>query len=101
MMTFHRTSQFDAWLYSLKDRSAKARIVLRVRKAEAGHLGDSKPVGEGVFELRIDAGPGYRMYYMRRGEVIYLMLLGGDKSSQTQDILNAIAMSKTIKEQTL
>jgi putative addiction module killer protein len=99
MLTFHRTAQFDAWLKSLKDRSAKTRIVLRVRKAEAGHFGVSKPVGEGVSELRIDAGPGYRIYYARRGEVVYLLLLGGDKSSQAQDIQNAIAMNNTLKEQ--
>jgi putative addiction module killer protein len=99
MLTFHRTAQFDAWLHGLKDRGAKARIVLRVRKAEAGHFGDTKPVGEGVSELRIDAGPGYRIYYTRRGEVVYLLLLGGDKSSQAQDIQNAIAMKNALKEQ--
>jgi putative addiction module killer protein len=70
-----------------------------VRKAESGHLGDSNSVGDGVFELRLDAGPGYRIYYARRGEVAYLLLLGGDKSSQAHDIQTAIALSKTIKEQ--
>jgi putative addiction module killer protein len=99
MLTFHRTAQFDAWLRDLKDHAAKTRILLRVRKAEAGHFGDTKPVGDGVSELRIDMGPGYRIYYTRRGEVVYLLLLGGDKSSQSQDIQNAIAMNNALKEQ--
>ena len=86
MATFLRTAQFDAWLKGLRDPIGKARILARIRSAESGNFGDAAPVGDGVFEMRIHVGPGYRVYYCRRGDVIYLLLCGGDKSSQRRDI---------------
>jgi putative addiction module killer protein len=90
--TFHRTVEFDAWLKALRDPVGKARILARIRSAEAGNVGDATAVGGGVFEMRIHVGPGYRLYYCRRGEVTYLLLLGGDKSSQQRDIRAAKAL---------
>jgi putative addiction module killer protein len=86
MATFLRTAEFDEWLKKLSDPIGKARILARIRSAEAGNFGDVAPVGGGVFEMRIHVGPGYRVYYCRRGDVIYLLLCGGDKSSQRKDI---------------
>jgi putative addiction module killer protein len=85
-LSFRRTIEFDAWLKSLRDPIGKARILARIRSAEAGNLGDVTAVGGGVFEMRIHVGPGYRLYYCRRGDVTYLLVLGGDKSSQQRDI---------------
>ena len=93
MNSFHRTEIFDIWLSGLKDRMAKARIVQRIRSAELGNFGDCKPVGDSVFEMRVHVGPGYRVYYTRIGAVIYLLLCGGDKSSQSKDIARAIDMA--------
>jgi putative addiction module killer protein len=97
--TFFRTDEFDAWLSALSDRVGRARIISRIRAAEAGNFGDCEPVGEGVSEMRIHVGPGYRLYYMRRGEVVYLLLLGGDKSSQKRDIKRALEMARTLREE--
>lgn len=99
MNTFLRTTEFDAWLSALKDKIGIARIVLRIRSAEHGNFGDCEPVGEGVSEMRIHVGPGYRVYYTRRGEVIYLLLLGGDKRSQKRDIHRAIAMARELDKE--
>lgn len=99
MNTFFRTDEFDAWLSALSDRVGRARIISRIRAAEAGNFGDCEPVGEGVSEMRIHVGPGYRLYYMRRGEVVYLLLLGGDKSSQKRDIKRALEMARTLREE--
>jgi len=86
MAALLRTSEFDTWLKGLHDPIGKARILARIRSAESGNFGDVAPVGGGVFEMRIHVGPGYRAYYCRRGDVTYLLLCGGDKSSQRQDI---------------
>jgi putative addiction module killer protein len=99
MNTFHRTAEFDAWLSSLKDKIGKARIIKRIRAAEAGNLGDCEPVGEGVSEMRIHVGAGYRVYYTRLGEVMYLLLVGGDKSSQSRDIKRAIGLARALKQE--
>jgi putative addiction module killer protein len=96
MSTFLRSEEFDAWLSGLKDRIGRARIVHRIRSAEHGNFGDCESVGEGVSEMRIHFGPGYRAYYTRRGEMIYLLLLGGDKSSQKRDIKRAIEMARAL-----
>jgi putative addiction module killer protein len=77
MNAFLRSEEFDTWLSALKDHIGCARIIHRVRSAEHGNFGDCEPVGEGVSEMRIHFGPGYRVYYTRRGEVIYLLLLAG------------------------
>lgn len=98
MNTFHRTEAFDTWLSTLRDGVGKARIAQRIRAAELGHFGDTKPVGEGVSEMRIHTGPGYRLYYMRIGSVVYLLLAGGDKNSQRRDIRQALDMARQLKE---
>ena len=99
MNTFLRSEEFDAWLLRLKDRVGRARIVHRIRSAELGNFGDCVPVGEGVSEMRIHTGPGYRAYYTRRGDVVYLLLMGGDKSTQKRDIKRAIAMAQSLDKE--
>lgn len=83
------TLEFDNWLHDLKDLKGKARVAARINSASLGNFGDCKSVGDGVYEMRIDFGPGYRVYYTRRGQVVYLLLIGGDKSTQRQDIAKA------------
>jgi putative addiction module killer protein len=97
MNTLARTAEFDGWLRSLRDRKAQARILARIASAELGNFGDCKPVGEGVSEMRIDFGPGYRVYFGRRGETVYLLLAGGDKSTQAADINRAQRMLRELK----
>ena len=97
VITFLRSAEFDEWLLALKDKIGRARIAHRIRSAEAGNFGDCEPVGEGVSEMRVHVGSGYRMYYTRRGEVIYMLLLGGDKSSQKRDIKRAIEMARALE----
>ena len=99
MNTFERTEEFDVWLADLKDKVGRARIVLRIRSAEHGNFGDCEPVGEGVFEMRVHFGPGYRAYYTRRAKVVYLLLLGGDKSTQKRDIKRAIEMARALDKE--
>jgi putative addiction module killer protein len=96
MNTFLRTEEFDAWLSALKDKVGRARIAHRIRSAEHGNFGDCEPVGSGISEMRVHVGPGYRVYYTRRGEVVYLLLVGGDKSSQKRDIQRAIELARTL-----
>ena len=95
------TPAFHAWLLKLKDDVAAARIAYRLQRiAETGNAGDSKPVGEGVFELRVDYGPGYRLYYAQREQSLLLLLVGGDKGSQKRDIAKAKRiLAKTGKDQ--
>lgn len=81
---------FTDWLRELRDRSARARIETRLARVALGNFGDSKPVGEGVHELRIDHGPGYRVYYARHGLAVVLLLVGGDKRTQAGDIARAV-----------
>ena len=100
MRNFLRTSEFDAWLKALRDPLAKARVIARIRTAEAGNFGDCRHVGEGVSEMRIHVGPGYRLYYCRRGEAVYLLLCGGDKSSQQHDIGQAIEILRRLENET-
>jgi putative addiction module killer protein len=89
-----QTDAFMAWLSGLNDDHAVARIVARVRRLELGNLGDAKSVGAGVSEMRIDYGPGYRIYFARRGKTIVILLCGGDKKSQRKDIAAAQRMAK-------
>ncbi len=86
MATIIQTETFKTWLRGLRDEQARARIVLRLRRLEAGNAGDVKPVGDGLSELRIDYGPGYRVYFMRRGAFLVVVLCGGDKRAQDADI---------------
>jgi putative addiction module killer protein len=99
MNTFLRTIEFDAWLISLKDNIGKAHIVHRIRAAELGNFGDCALVGEGVSEMRVHVGPGYRVYFTQRGAVIYWLLLGGDKSTQKRDIKRAKQLLKTLDKE--
>jgi putative addiction module killer protein len=99
MHTILRSQEFDTWLGGLKDKVGRARIIHRIRSAEHGNFGDCESVGEGVSEMRIHVGPGYRVYFTRRGEVIYLLLLGGDKSSQKRDIKRAIEMARVLSKE--
>lgn len=98
MIRFVRTEAFDAWLVDLGDAKARARIAQRIESAQAGNFGDCRPVGEGVSEMRIHVGAGYRVYYTRIGNAIYLLLIGGDKSTQKRDIRRAIGMTRCLRE---
>lgn len=89
MYSVEKTTTFDRWLTKLKDRTAKAKILLRIKKAETGNLGTSRSLGSGISELKIDYGPGYRLYYTRRKQTIIWLLCGGDKSTQQTDIVKA------------
>ena len=97
--TFLRSEEFDTWLTGLKDNVGRARIIHRIRSAEHGNFGDWEPVGEGVLQMRIHVGPGYRAYFTRRAEMVYLLLLGGDKSSQKRDIKRAMEMARTLDKE--
>lgn len=96
MNTFLKSKEFDDWLTGLKDKVGKAVIARRIERAEAGQFGDCEAVGEGVSEMRIHVGPGYRAYFTRRKEVVYFLLLGGDKSTQKRDIQRAKEMARTL-----
>ena len=99
MYTIVRTAGFDAWLSKLKDARGKARIVERIRSAERGNFGDCEPVGNGVVEMRIHFGPGYRVYFTRASEVVYVLLCGGTKRGQQRDIAKAHEMTQLLKEE--
>ncbi len=89
-----QTLHFGRWLRALRDRRARLRIADRLKRFASGHAGDTKPVGDGVHELRLSFGPGYRVYYMWRGSTLVLLLTGGDKDSQARDIAKAKALAK-------
>jgi putative addiction module killer protein len=95
MALVHRTDEFDKWLKGLPDQRGKAKILVRIERLEAGNPGDVRPVGEGVSELRIPFGPGYRVYYRRRSDQIYL-LCGGDKDSQNTDVKKAMTLARKL-----
>jgi len=98
MITVKTLPEFDAWLNSLKDRITRLRLSRRIDKVQRGNLGDIKPVGSSVFEMREHFGPGWRMYYVQRGNVLIVMLGGGDKTTQTADIVKAITLSTTLED---
>ena len=98
MNTIRRTEEFMAWISKLKDVAGKARIAARLKMASAGNFGDHKSVGQGVMEMRIHTGPGYRVYYAQEGDTVYILLIGGDKSTQDKDIKKAHELWKEIKE---
>jgi putative addiction module killer protein len=98
MYTIYTTEIFDDWFARLKDRNAKARIQARVDRAEDGNFGDCRAVGEGVSEMRIHYGPGYRLYFRLHGMELVVLLVGGDKSSQAADIEAALKLARKLKE---
>jgi putative addiction module killer protein len=93
MLEMRQTEQYDQWFNRLRDRQAKARIDVRIRRLSLGNPGDARSVGHGVSELRIDYGPGYRVYFTRRGELVVILLAGGDKRTQGRDIKTAIELA--------
>lgn len=97
-MEIIQSESFMSWFDRLRDRQAKTRIIARIRRVSLGNLGDMKQLREGVFELRIDYGPGYRLYCTRHGQAVIVLLAGGDKSTQTADIERAIIIAKEWRE---
>jgi len=98
VIQIQQTETYAKWFAGVRDRVTRARIDIRIRRLSLGNAGDTKPVGEGVSELRVDHGPGYRIYFIQRGEVVIVLLAGGDKSTQDKDIRNAKALANDLKE---
>jgi putative addiction module killer protein len=98
MFRIKRIAEFDSWLTSLRDSVTKARLAARLRKAQLGNLGDVKPVDTEVYEMREHFGPGWRMYYVKRGKVLIVMLGGGDKSTQAADIKKAVKLAAQLED---
>lgn len=98
MIEVRKTDEFTKWLDGLKDRRAKARIQVRIDRLELGNFGDIAPVGEGVSELRIFYGPGYRVYFVQHGSAVVILLSGGDKSTQNSDIAKAKELAKQLED---
>jgi putative addiction module killer protein len=92
----HRTNEFAAWLSGLRDRRGRAKILARIDRLEEGNPGKTRSVGAGVVEMKIDFGPGYRVYFVQRGEVVIVLLCGGDKSTQDNDIKRAKALASLL-----
>jgi putative addiction module killer protein len=97
MLEIYKTEEFARWFKKLKDRNAKARIQARIDRMELGHFGDVEPVGEGVSELRIFYGPGYRIYFTKRSSVVVILLTAGDKSTQAKDIKKALELTRQLE----
>ena len=98
MFTIKQLHEFAAWLTGIRDAGTRLRLAKRLDKAGRGLLGDVKPVGKGVYEMREDFGPGWRMYYVQRGATLIVMLGGGDKSTQKADINKAIFLAATLED---
>ena len=96
MLEVRRTEVFARWLDSLRDVRARARVQVRIERLAAGNPGDVRPVGEGVSELRIDYGPGYRVYFKRQGNAVVVLLAGGDKGTQSDDIKIALRLARNL-----
>lgn len=96
MIEVRQTAEFTKWLDGLRDRTAHQRIVIRLRRIELGNFGDTKAVGEGISEVRITYGPGYRLYFVQQGQEIIVLLCGGDKSTQGRDIATAKTLAKEL-----
>jgi putative addiction module killer protein len=94
MIEVRQTDLFANWLRKLRDEQARARIQIRIRRLSLGNFGDVKPVGDGISELRIDYGPGYRIYFHQVGSLLVLLLVGGDKKTQDADIAKAKKLAK-------
>jgi len=98
MIEILESDVFTKWMLGLRDRAARRAITARVQRLALGNPGDVKPVGQGISELRIRCGPGYRVYYIQRGNVLIVLLCGGDKSSQSADIAKAHAMAEELED---
>ena len=98
MIQIQQTETYAKWFAGVRDRVTRARIDIRIRRLSLGNAGDTKPVGEGVSELRVDHGPGYRVYFIQHGEVVIVLLAGGNKSTQENDIRRAKSLAKDFKE---
>jgi putative addiction module killer protein len=98
MKVIYTTETFDHWFAGLRDGVAARRIQARIDRAEGGHFGDCEPVGEGVSEMRIHYGPGYRVYFAQHGMEIMILLAGGDKSTQSSDIKTALDLARQVKQ---
>ena len=96
MIEIRKTDVFVEWLDSLRDIRARARVLVRIERLAAGNPGDVKPISEGVSELRIDYGPGYRVYFKKRRRELVILLAGGDKSTQTRDIKKALRLAQDL-----
>jgi len=96
VIEIRQTEIYAKWFNSLRDRQAKARIDVRIRRLSLGNPGDIKPAGEGVSELRIDYGPGYRIYFVQKGRTLIILLAGGDKSTQDRDIRMALDLAREL-----
>ena len=96
MIEIRQTTVFADWFENLRDRQARSRVDVRIRRLSIGNPGDVEPVGEGVSELRVDYGPGYRVYFVRRGPALVILLAGGDKRTQNRDIRRAIELARSI-----
>ena len=96
MIEVRRTEVYAKWLDGLRDVRARARVLVRVERLAAGNAGDVRPVGEGVSELRIDYGPGYRVYFKKQGRTIVVLLAGGDKRTQSRDIETALRLARNL-----
>jgi putative addiction module killer protein len=98
MVEIRKTDLFAQWLDALRDLHARARVQSRIERLAAGNPGDVEPVGEGVSELRINYGPGYRVYFKKRGQVLIILLAGGDKTTQAKDIKTALRLARNLSE---
>ena len=98
MLDIRQTFTYADWFSNLRDRAAKSRIDIRIRRLSLGNPGDVKPVGEGVSELRVDYGPGYRIYFIKRADLYVVLLAGGEKSSQASDVIKAKALARELYE---
>jgi putative addiction module killer protein len=98
MIEVRQTEAYVRWIAGLNDDRARARIEVRIYRLSLGNPGDVKPVGEGVSEMRVDYGPGYRIYLTQRGKALVILLCGGDKRTQSKDIANAKALARQLKE---
>ena len=96
MLEIRQTSTYADWFSNLRDRAAQTRVDIRIRRLSLGNPGDVKPIGEGVSELRVDYVPGYRVYFIKRAELYVVLLAGGDKSSQANDVAKAKALAREL-----
>jgi len=96
MVEIRKTEAFAKWIDGLRDIRARARVLARIERLAGGHAGDVKPIGEGVSEMRIDYGPGYRVYFKKRGDALVILLAGGDKRTQSRDINTALRLARDL-----